>query len=333
MKKKFILLIALLMIFTSCTEKTETKVDNSIESAGEDGGIVARAIDETVDIIVKKSDESEEEGYNNWEVFDCARSNRSVPKDFYERYYSGLEERLRENDGVLSERKYTEYSKNVLALTAMGKDPEDVAGYNLLLPLGDFEKTSFQGVNGSIFALIAFDSGNYDVPVNEEAETQATRDLYIEDILSYEVEGGGFGFDGSDKESPPDSDITGMALQALSKYQDNENVKGATERALVALSKIQGESGAFSSGGTENSESTVQVLVALTELGIGPEDERFVKNGNSIMDALQSFYCEGGGFKHVQSDGFDSMATEQGLYGLIAYERFSKGDSSLYRIK
>lgn len=42
---------------------------------------------------------------------------------------------------------------------------------------------------------------------------------------------------------------------------------------------MQEENGAFSSWGTESSESVSQVLTALTELGLSLDDARFVKNG------------------------------------------------------
>ena len=56
-----------------------------------------------------------------------------------------------------------------------------------------------------------------------------------------------------------------MALQALSKYQNNEKVKTATEKALDCLSNMQKENGGFSSYEVETSESSVQVLVALCQ--------------------------------------------------------------------
>lgn len=42
---------------------------------------------------------------------------------------------------LLHEKKYTEYSRVILALTAIGEDVTDVGGYNLLQPLSDFKQT------------------------------------------------------------------------------------------------------------------------------------------------------------------------------------------------
>ena len=40
--------------------------------------------------------------------------------------------------------------------------------------------------------------------------------------------------------------------------------------------------------------SVCQVIVALTELGISLDDERFVKNGQTLPQVLERFACEDG---------------------------------------
>ena len=63
--------------------------------------------------------------------------------------------------------------------------------------------------------------------------------------------------------------------------------------------------------------------MALTALNIDPDtDERFVKNGNSALDALVSYGLTDGGFKHLMDGERDGMATEQGYYALTAYARY-----------
>lgn len=100
--------------------------------------------------------------------------------------------------GVLHPRKYTEYSRVILALTAIGADPRDVAGYDLLVPLGDFERTIAQGVNGAAFALLALDAGEYEIPRNPAAATQATRQMYVDTILARQLPDGGWNLTGGD---------------------------------------------------------------------------------------------------------------------------------------
>ena len=271
-----------------------------------------------------------------WAVIGLARSGYDVPDEWFEAYYDNQEEYTIKKEGVLHKKKYTDYSRVILALSAIGGDPSDVAGYDLMEPLGDFDKTIWQGINGPIWALIALDSRNYDVPVNEAATVQATRDAYIAEILRRQLNDGGFSLTGgktaATKNESADADITGMALQALAKYRSREDVKAAIDKALTCLSKMQASDGGFSSYNTSNVESVVQVIVALNELGIALDDPRFVKNGNGLVDNMLSYYVKGNGFVHTLDGegGADLMSTEQAFYGLVSIQRAMEGENTLY---
>ena len=199
-------------------------------------------------------------------------------------------------------------------------------GFNLLVPLADFDQTVFQGINGPIFALLALDSGAYDIPENTAGTTQATRDGYVDYILNAELPGGGWSFAGGDAET----DITAMALQALAKYRDRQDVADAVERGLTVLSQQQEENGGFVAYDSESSESIAQVIVALTELGVSLTDSRFVKGGNTLVNRLLEFRTENGAFRHILDGEEDVMATEQGFYALVAVSRAEQGKSTLY---
>ena len=262
----------------------------------------------------------------DWLVFALARSGVKVPQKYFDTYYKNTEEYVSSVNGVLSRKKNTEYSRVILALKAIGKDPQNVAGYDLLLPLGDFDETVSQGVNGAIFALLALDSRNYEIPINPEVDTQATRELYVEEILKREIPTGGWALTGGE----PDADVTAMALQALAKYREDADVLVAVERGVTALADLQEPNGAYTSWGEENSESVSQVIVALTELGISPDDERFVKNGQTLEQVLLRFAQEDGSFRHTADGKSDEMATEQALYALAAISRAQDGRTTLY---
>lgn len=273
-----------------------------------------------------------------WAVLGLARAEHPVPQEYWDRYYAEVKNYVVERKGNLHEKKYTEYSRLIVALTSIGADPREVGGYNLLTPLGDYEKTIWQGLNGPIWALIALDSGAYEMPKNPSAKTQATRQMYIDRILALQLEDGGWSLFGGTRiategDKKADPDITGMALQALAKYMDQDNVRKAVERALECLSAIQTAEGGYASWGSDNLESAVQVLVALGEMGIPLEDPRFVKNGKTLLDNIMTYYQKDGSFLHVyDGGGSNQMATEQGYYGLIAAQRARKGRSSLYRM-
>ncbi len=265
-----------------------------------------------------------------WAVIGLARSGYNLPQSYFDDYYSGVVDYVKDCGGVLHERKYTEYSRVILALTAIGRDPANVGGYNLLTPLGDYDATVWQGLNGPIWALIALDCGNYAVPQNPAAKTQASREMYLQAILDAQLADGGWALAGKTA-TASDVDMTGMALQALSNYQDKAEVKAATDKALSWLSSVQDKEGGFSSWGEANSESVVQVIVALTALEIPLDDSRFIKEGHSLLDNLLSFYQSGQGFLHVQSGGGNSlMSSEQGLYAMAAIKRANAGQTALY---
>lgn len=262
----------------------------------------------------------------DWLVFGLARSGLKVPQKYFDTYYKNVEDYIVSVDGVLSRKKNTEYSRVILALTAIGKNPADAAGFNLLLPLGDFDETVRQGVNGAIFALLALDSGKYEIPENPDAAVQATRQMYVDELLTRELPDGGWTLTGGE----PDVDITAMTLQALAKYREQPEVEAAVERGLAVLSSLQEPDGGYASWGSSNSESVAQVIVALTELGVPLDDERFVKNGVTVEDALLRFAQESGAFIHVLDGGDDGMATEQAFYALAAIHRAETGKTTLY---
>ena len=264
-----------------------------------------------------------------WAVIGLARSSLSVPQSYYSGYYQRLCDTLRQKQGVLHEKKYTEYSRVVLALTAIGRDPASVAGYNLLTPLGDFDKTVWQGVNGAIWALLALDSGGYDMPQNASARTQATRQLYVEHILSCQQPDGGWNLSGS----AADPDLTAMALQALNPYRGQSAVSAAVERGLACLSALQLPDGGFAAWGDENAESAAQVVVMLATLGLAQDDARFVKDGNTPYSALLRYCGNGGGFSHLPGGELNAMATEQGFYALVAAQRAAAGQPGLFDMR
>ena len=261
-----------------------------------------------------------------WAVLGLVRGEQALPEGYLEGYYARLCDAVAEKDGILNEKKYTEYSRVILALTAIGKDPRDVAGFDLLQPLADQKQTVFQGVNGAAYALLALDSGKYEIPALETEGEQASREGYIAWILEKEAEGGGWGFNGK----TADPDITAMVLQAFAKYRDREDVAAAVDRAIGWLSQQYG-SGALTS---LNCESWAQLIVALSELGISVEEDRFVAEGKTLKDQLLAYRTADGGFSHtLQEEKANLMATEQAFYALAAMERMEQGKSSLYSMK
>lgn len=314
-----ILVLAILTVIAGCTDH-KTQDETSLDVI----------LNETAQLLLENTASPVCGSVNgDWVAFGLSRWGGEVPQDWFDSYYEAVESHVQACDGVLHERKYTEYSRLILALTAIGKDPKNVAGYNLLLPLANFEKTVFQGINGAIFALLALDSGNYAIPEITSEGTQATQEMYVDCILSKELPDGGWSLGAGEAEV----DLTAMALQALAKYKDRQDVAEAIEKGLNILSVRQNENGGYTAYQVESSESISQTIVALSELGISLDDSRFVKNGNSLLDALLRFRQEDGGFSHLLDGKTDPLATEQAFYALVAADRVAKGNNSLYNMQ
>ena len=180
-----------------------------------------------------------------WTVLALARGGADTETAYFTDYYAALEQTVREANGVLSERKYTEYSRVILALSALGKDARDVAGFDLTLPLGDYEKTAAQGVNGVIYALLALDSRDYPMPQNAD---------------------GGFSSWGSENAESCAQVL--LALNALGLDTDDSRFAKNGHSVLDALLTYQNADGGFchERGGETNLMASEQAACALASL-------------------------------------------------------------------
>ena len=247
-------------------------------------------------------------GGGEWAALGLARSGAAGAEGWLADYRAALEDHVAAEDGVLSARKYTEYARTVLAVTALGGDPRDVAGHDLLAPLGDWTAVTRQGVNGAAFALIALDSGDWPVPAAPAGAEQASRERYAALLLERELPGGGWALSGTEA----DPDVTAMVLQALAPYPEaGEAVERGTARLRALLA-----------GGADSAESLAQGVIALCTLGEDP--------GEELTDALLAFQRPDGGFAHTAAGGSDPIATEQALCALTALARREAGERPLY---
>lgn len=179
-----------------------------------------------------------------------------------------------------------------------------------------------QGVMSWIYGLHMLNNGY-------ESDT-VTADEAVSTLLTLQKADGGWAIMGENGET----DATAMAVQALApRYNENESVKNAVDEALGLLSEKQLDSGDFSSYGVANPESTGQVLIALTSLGIDPlTDERFIKNENTLIDGMGLYRNQDGSFSHESGKDFNETATVQTFYSLVAYLRFSDGETPLFML-
>lgn len=316
-----LMVIALMLTLVGCGSRQEQETE-TIPAGG--ASLPENALEDTAAWLMQTVPEANFGSIGGeWLILGLARSGLEIPESYFTVYGENVAAYTAQQAGVLHERKYTEYSRVILAWTAMGRNATDVGGFDLTAPLANFDQTVFQGINGPVFALLALDSGNYTLP-----ETGATREAYLTYILTAQTSDGGWNLAGN----VGNVDLTAMALQALAKYQDRPDVAEAVEKALDFLSGQQDATGGFPIDGAESSESLAQVIVAMTELGVPLTDSRFVKNGHTVLSRMLDFRLENGAFSHIMDEDEDLMATEQCFYAMVAFSRQEQGQSSLYRM-
>lgn len=288
MKRFLVLILALSLLLTAC-------------GGGEEKWNANALAEQTAALLLEKNPEPIPGPLGGeWLVLGMCRLGYDLPEGWIDGYRQKLERYVTDCGGILHDRKYTEYSRVILTVTAMGGDARNVAGYDLTAPLEDYEQTIFQGVNGAIYALLALDSGNYG--------SEAIRERYIAHILEKELPDGGWCMMGD----VPEADVTAMALQALAKYRDREDVGAAVERGLKVLEAAE----------YTTSEAVSQTIVALCELGM-PADEK--------VKLLLTYQTEAGDFRHVMNGDADALSTEQAFYALVSAS-LQTGGKSLYRM-
>lgn len=283
---------------------------------------IKASIDGAAQYIIKTADNPTVGSIGGeWAAFALARSGADCDDEYFSKYISNAEKYITDCGGLLHEKKYTEYSRVVIAFAALGQNPQGVCGYDLTLPLLDFDKTITQGLNGAVWALIALDSA--------DCGDDKIREEYIGYILDRQREDGGWAM--AENSAVSESDITAMALTALAPYRERDEVNAAAVYGFERLSQMQNENGGYTEYGAQTSESTAQALIAISQWGIPYTDERFVKNETTLLDNLLTYRGRDGGFAHTYDDACSNlMATEQALYSLSAVYRAQNNMNALF---
>lgn len=140
-------------------------------------------------------------------------------------------------------------------------------------------------------------------------------------------------------ETYADPDTTGTALTALAAYADRAAVKSFIDKAVAGLSKAQNSNGSYG-----NVNSDAMVIIGLAAVGIDPaSDERFVKGGCSLADALLLYVNDTrngfttaavGAVNGESTQKAAALATEQGFRALVTLEKLAplNGDSKSFNI-
>ncbi|PEC20071.1 DUF4430 domain-containing protein [Bacillus cereus] len=263
--------------------------------------------------ISKTSEKMLQDGIeSDWVALGLSRSGKNVPIEAKLNYVKAVTEKVEKRINRFSA---TDLARTIIMMNAMNADPKKVGEHNLVQKL--YESDKVNSVTGYAFALLAFDTKKYEIPV----ESKWNRVALVESLLQSQHTDGGWTYDSaSSKESASSVDVTAMVLSALAPYQDRPDVKPAVQKAVAYLYKEQLENGGFSADGQENSNSTAQAIIGLS-LVKDVDQNRLHK----AVQNLLSYQLPNGEFKWLPSDQNGSgMATEQALLALIQFKEPGK---------
>jgi hypothetical protein len=287
-------------------------------------------------------------GLGDWAAFAMARygvrtadgeTQYGYDED-YAVYADALERKLNAfyaGAGITASVKLTEYYRMAIALAALGRDAGDIV---LAATLNNPVSLKRLSVITTAYALLAMAAQNVSVP-EAPAHTPAE---FIQRLFELQHDDGGWSLTPA-LNAASDVDVTCMALTALAPcmLSGNKTYTRKIGDALDFLSRSQSAAGDFGSYGVKNAESTAQVLTALTALGADPlTDERFVKNGHTVVDGLLLYRLKDGSFTHTYTKdpendayvpgGYNYLATDQAAYALVSLWRRQNGLNALYNM-
>lgn len=251
-----------------------------------------------------------------WEAIAISQAGEKLP----ESYIKSIKEKITSTDGEFD--KVTDYERIVLGLTAAGHDATNFKEMNFIDQIASHDGMTKQGLNGPVFALLAYDSGNYDVAKDAEW----TREALITHISEKQLSNGAFSLTGPE----PDIDMTAMAISALSPYYDQPDAKKAIDQAVAYLKEEQLENGGFMKEEEASSESIAEVVIALSSIGQEINVDSFIKE-KDLLSYLLSFMNEDGGFSHKLEGESNEMSSAKGAVALAAWAGYLEGNESVYR--
>lgn len=251
-------------------------------------GLVVSSVSESKDYLSTARQET-----NAKAVYALWISGADVPEDFYNEYLQALADWL-----ALAEQrgKYAYVPGALRAVAAMGLDVTDFAGHDLLEPLRRPEMV--EADEDRLDMLLDLDAAG---DAGKTDEFNALRETLITEALARQQSSGEFRYTSKwpaelkrkGVAAEPDRFdyilLTAKSAQALAPYRSRAEVGTAIEKAIDYLSAQQLASGGFLRYGEDVEEDAV-VLEMMQALGISPDDERFVKNGNTVPDGMMGWY-------------------------------------------
>ena len=224
--------------------------------------------------------------YGSWLIFTAARAGYTPHDGFNAECFAAFEQKYKDSEKVDSAGKplnegfdANDVAKDALAITAMGYDARNVAGYNLIEMLTNGKNPSDGYFVGQV-SEFAIDSYQY-LPGQEAS--------YIHDLAAKALTG-------TVTHSDPLIDMYVMEFQPIAAYYDPNakegdqfyDVKQAMEKVFIPyFSAHQGYTGLLYSGISYNNPwSNAQSFIMLGMGNVNLFQTSFIKNGYTMLDIL-----------------------------------------------
>ena len=136
--------IVLILVLIFCLQPAAVRIVQAEETE-----VTAASLNPDFDTVIQKvhtyiKGEDTNPGYGSvWKVIGMTRSNLGVSSSYTDTFYKNVYTYLEQNDWNITRTTYSNYSKLILALTAAGKDAQNIGGHNLFAYLSDFSNVIF----------------------------------------------------------------------------------------------------------------------------------------------------------------------------------------------
>lgn len=254
---------------------------------------------------------------DDWAIFALGRNQEEGCEKLYEDYYQGVLALLADPAKLIP----SDYIRLSLSLTAIGIDPRNIEGNDLLEKIDQADREMYFKMSTSslayALALMERYPDSFSGTLKEDTIQKILDAQQADGSFDYTV-GGGY----------PDPDSTAQAMQGLMLLGDT--YASEIQAAVDWLKAQMNEDGAILNWGAANPSSTAQVLIAFAQKGEDPINAQ----GKTLYDGVMSFALADGSFQDANWQTgeleYNEYATGQCFQALVAYSRMVNGQSALF---
>ena len=255
---------------------------------------------------------------DDWAIFTLGRNQEEGCEKLYEDYYQEVLALLADPEAKLIPSDYIRLS---LSLTAIGIDPRNIEGNDLLEKIDQADREEyFQMSTGSLAYALAL------MERYPDSFSGTLKEDTIQKILDAQQADGSFEYTAGAGFSDPDS--TAQAMQGLMLLGDT--YASEIQAAVDWLKAQMNEDGAILNWGAANPSSTAQVLIAFAQKGEVPANDQ----EKTLYDGIMTFALDNGSFLDANWQTgeleYNEYTTGQCFQALVAYSRMVNGQSALF---